>query len=402
MSETVDNTSERELDFPLGRTGCPFDPPPEYRELRTSEPVASAKSGTGENIRLIARHADVRAALADPRISADFRTPGYPGRAALLNTDAPVFARTDPPEHTVHRRLLISDFTVRKVREMRPEIQRIVDAQLDVMAELAPRADLVDVFALPVPSLIICRMLGVPYAEHDFFQSRARIVVDRRSSITDLRIAIGELREYLVELLAIKRDQPGDDILTRLIREQQANGLSDMELAANAVTLLNAGHETTANMIALGVLVLLSHPQALAELKADADLWPNAVDELLRYLSIADTILSRVPKEDIEIGDTVVKSGEGLFALIGSANRDETVFPDPDRFDIHRSTRHHLAFGYGVHACLGHHLARAELEIALETLFRRFPDLRLDAEFDELPFKHDAAVFGVHSLPISW
>jgi pentalenic acid synthase len=215
------------------------------------------------------------------------------------------------------------------------------------------------------------------------------------------------MRSYMLGLLEVKRREPGDDIITRLVKAQSAGArdgreLSDIDLAITAQTVLNAGHETTANMIALGTLYLLEHPSTLATIKADPELWPGAVEELLRFLSIGDLVSPRTATGEVRVGGETIRSGEGMYVLNAAANRDPDAFTDPDTFDIRRTDNHHLAFGYGVHQCLGQHLARAELEIVFSALFDRWPDLRLAAAMDELPFKHDAAIYGLHALGVYW
>ncbi|WIX91749.1 cytochrome P450 [Amycolatopsis sp. DG1A-15b] len=391
--------------FPMPRSGCPFDPPPEYARLREEDPVAGAVLADGMPVWLVTRHADARAALTDPKISGDLRSAGCPvpgGGPAIPPGVRPPFARTDPPEHTLYRKLLLPSFTVKRVKAMRPRIREITGELLDAMAARPGSADLVEALALPLPSLVICDLLGIPYADHEFFQSRAKVVLSRASSPARFHEALRELREYMIGLLAAKRAEPADDILTKLVQAQAEHDIPDEDLATTAQALLNAGHETTANMISLGTVLLLRHPETLAELKADAALWPGAVEELLRYLSIGDLVSPRAAKEDVRIGDRVIRGGEGMFVLTGSANRDPAAFPDPDRFDVRRSARHHLAFGYGVHQCIGQNLARAELEIVLEALFDRFPALRVDTPVADLAYKRDAALFGLHDLRVSW
>jgi pentalenic acid synthase len=389
--------------FPMRRGGCPFDPPPEYARMRGEGPVARAMLGDGQPVWLVTRHADVRAVLTDPRISGDLREPGMPVPGGGNRSPAGVpYPRTEAPDHSFWRRLLLPRFTVRQARRLRPRFQQLVDDTLDAMARLPQPADLVEAFALPIPSLVICDILGVPYEDHAFFQAKARVMMDRHSTPEQLHDTVAAIRAYMTELFELKRAHPADDLLTTLVQAQAEYDIGDDDLARVAQAVLNAGHETTANMIALSVLLLLDNPGTLAELRADAGLWPDAVEEMLRYLSIGDLVSPRTTTGDIPIGDTMMRAGDGLFALIASANRDAAAFPDPDTFDIRRGARHHVAFGYGVHQCLGQNIARIELPIVFETLFRRFPDLRVDKPLAELPYKHDAAIFGLHEIPVRW
>ncbi|MEV7006523.1 cytochrome P450 [Streptosporangium sp. NPDC051022] len=362
------------------------------------------------------RHAEAQQVLGDPRISTDPATPGHPMAAfherPLTEEERRVQARfhvgqfidMDPPEHDVYRRMLIPEFTVRRVREMRPGIQEVTGLLIDDMLKQGSPADLVEAFGLAVPSLVICRLLGVPYADHDFFQSRTREMISSSPAADGSPDAVAEIWEYLDGLIAETERRPGDNLVGRLVTARRETGeLSHDELVGMTFLLLVAGHETTANMIPLGVHTLLRDPAQLAALRADPEGWPDAVEELLRYHSIVDWIVfDRVATEDMEIGGQTVRAGEGMFVLGASANRDPRVFERPDELDLRRGARNHVAFGYGVHQCLGQNLARAELEIAYRTLFERIPTLRIVGEDDELPFKYDGVVFGLGALPVAW
>ncbi|WP_433239765.1 cytochrome P450 [Streptosporangium sp. CA-135522] len=311
----------------------------------------------------------------------------------------------DPPLHDVYRRMLIPEFSVRRIREMRPAIQEIVDRLLDDMLEQGTSADLVETFGLAVPSLVICRLLGVPYADRDFFQSRTRRMVGAAPEAPqDSMNAAMEIWHYLDGLITEAEREPGDNLVGRLVTARRESGeLSHDALVGMTFLLLVAGHETTANMIPLGVLSLLRDPGQLAGLRADPGGWPLAVEELLRFHSIVDWIaFDRVATEDMKIGGQAVRAGEGLFVLGASANRDPRAFERPDELDLRRGARNHVAFGYGVHQCLGQNLARAELEIAYRTLFERIPGMRVVGEVEELPFKYGGPIFGLHALPVAW
>lgn len=391
--------------FPMRRSGCPFDLPPEYATLRSTEPVSRAVLPDGSDVWLVARYTDIQAALTDHRISSDSTIPGSPrpgGSGVDREGRRSSFVRMDPPEHDVYRKLLMPDFTMHKIRALRPRIQRMVDDALDVMQDSEQPADLVQQLALRVPSTLACDLLGVPNSDHHFFQSRALVLLDRTTKLEDARSAVMEMRGYMIGLLEEKRRNPGDDILTKLANAPAELELQDSDLAGAAQSVLNASHEATANMIALGTLVLLENPGTLAELNADPALWPKAVEELLRYLSVADLVSPRIAKEDVEIAGQRIAAGEGLYLLTGSANRDKDLFDNPDTFDIHRSTRGHMAFGYGKHQCLGQNMASAELDIVFQTLFRRFPNLRCAVPIEELSFKHESTLFGVYELPVTW
>jgi 20-oxo-5-O-mycaminosyltylactone 23-monooxygenase/pentalenic acid synthase len=286
---------------------------------------------------------------------------------------------------------------------MRPGIERIVDGLLDRFDTLERPTDLVAELALPMSTLVICELLGVPYEDHEFFQSRSeratRLMGDDES-VT----ALLELRDYLDRLITEKaRAQTSDDgVIGTLVAQGLRTGeLTHADVLDNAVLLLAAGHETSAAMTALSVLTLLQHPQAWRELSADPGLLPGAVEELLRYLTVADG-LRRSAAEDIELDGHTIRAGDGLIFLLASGNRDESVFPSADLFDIHRPARQHVAFGYGPHQCLGQNLARLELEVTLGAVLRRLPGLRLATDVDALRVKEDSAIFGLHELPVTW
>jgi cytochrome P450 len=396
-------------DFPMVRAaGCPFDPPPQVRDVG---PVGRVRIWSGETPWLITRFDEQRAVLADQRFSADATKEGYPHQAAATaeRVKSPNGFRTfvvmDDPEHDQHRKMLTRNFMIKRVEGMRPRVRQIVDELIDDMLAGPRPVDLVSAFALPVPSLVICELLGVPYADHDFFQACSKKMISRDTPSDVAMAATDELRSYLRDLVVEKQKTPTDDLIGRLIAEKLPTGeLTVAQIADMGLLMLVAGHETTANMIGLGTLALLRHPEQLAELRdtGDPKLVENAVEELLRYLSIAHSGRRRVATEDIEVGGQVIRAGEGVILATETANRDDTAFPDPDRLDLHRPARHHLAFGYGVHQCLGQPLARMELQVVYGTLYRRIPTLRLAIPLEDVRFKHEMIVYGVHSLPVTW
>ncbi|MFF0577432.1 cytochrome P450 [Streptosporangium saharense] len=364
------------------------------------------------------RHAEAQQVLSDHhRVSTDPASPGHP--MPLMRTEEPSeeeleirrrfqagqFIDMDPPEHSLYRRMLIPEFTVRRVREMRPAIQEATDLLIDDMIRAGSPTDLVDAFGFSLPSMVTCALLGVPYSDRDFFRARTRKMMDTGVGSSEEGIAAAiEVWYYLDKLITVAEREPGDDLIGRLVTARRETGeLTHDALVGMVFLLLIAGHETTANMIPLGVHALLRHPDQLDALRADPEGWPLAVEELLRYHSIVDWVgFDRVATQDMEVGGQAVRAGEGFFVLGASANRDPRVFDNPDTLDIRRGARNHLAFGYGVHQCLGQNLARAELEIAYRTLFERLPTLRVVGEDDELPFNYDGVVFGTRALPVAW
>ncbi|MFF4415206.1 cytochrome P450 [Streptosporangium sp. NPDC001559] len=402
-------------DFPISRT-CPFSPPDEYERLREQAPLVRARIARGE-VWLVTRHAEAQQVLSDPTVSTDPASPGHPMPA--MRPDDPSeeelkirrrfqagqFIDMDPPEHSLYRRMLIPEFTVRRVKEMRPAIQEATDLLIDDMLKAGSPTDLVDAFGFALPSMVTCTLLGVPYADRDFFRARTRKMMDTGvgSSADGIAAAI-EVWHYLDGLITEAEGEPGDDLIGRLVTARRETGeLTHDALVGMVFLLLIAGHETTANMIPLGVHTLLRHPDQLAALRADPTGWPFAVEELLRYHSIVDWVgFDRVATRDMEIGGQAVRAGEGMFVLGASANRDPRVFDRPDDFDIRRGARNHLAFGYGVHQCLGQNLARAELEIAYRALFDRLPALHVIGDDADLPFNYDGVVFGTRAFPVGW
>ena len=391
--------------FPMQRQ-CPFTPPPEYRKLREESPIARVLLPTGRHAWLVTKHEDVRSVLIDTRFSSDRNHPDFPRLIELMpnrRVFSPSIISMDPPEHGPARRAVVGDFTVRRTRGLQPRIQEIVDDAIDAMLAGPQPADLVQALSLPVPSLVICELLGVPYADHEFFQTRSKLLIARSTSGEVRQQAVEDLQRYLSDLVTSKQQEPTDDLIGRQVLKQRENGTEDHEaLVSLAFLLLIAGHETTANMISLGTIALLQNPGQLAIIANDPSKTPEAVEELLRYFSIADTATGRVAVEDVEVDGVQIKAGEGVFALSYAANRDPEVFNDPDALDLERGARHHVAFGFGPHQCLGQNLARAELQIVFDTLFRRVPNLKLAAPVEELSYKDDAVVYGVQALPVTW
>ena len=387
--------------------GCPFDPPPALRELQAEAPLTRVRLWDGSTPWLITRHADQRTLLADPRISADSTNPDFPYLSAsqkLRGLQTRSFVAIDDPEHRRQRRMVTAAFAIKRVEAWRPAIQGIVDGLIDQMLAGPTPVDLVQAFALPVPSLVICALLGVPYDDHEFFQANTRVLVSRTSPPEQASAAAHRLHDYLDRVVGEKLAHPGDDLLSELAGRVTSGDLTRFQAAAIGRLLLLAGHETTANMIALGTLALLQHPDQLAELRAtdDPEVIAAAVEELLRYLTIAHTGRRRVAVEDIQLAGQTIRAGEGLILATSAANRDEAVFADPDRLDLHRDARRHQAFGFGVHQCLGQPLARLELQVVYGTLFRRIPTLRLGVDLDQIHFKDDSEVYGVRELPVTW
>jgi cytochrome P450 len=384
-----------------------MDPPPQLTELREEQPVARVTLWDGSRPWVVTRHADVRTALRDPRLSSDVRRDGFPflsaAQAEAIGEALLTFVRMDPPEHTRHRRMLTHEFIVKRMEGMRPEVDSAVESLLDTMMVAGSSADLMDAFAMPLPTVVICQMLGVPYEDHGYFQEHSQTIQDTTATPEGVQAALGELASYLDRLATAKTEEPGDDLISRLVADQEVTGkLSRYEVIGMGLTLLIAGHETTANQIGLRVLSLLRNPDQWEKLRANPDLVPSAVEELLRHQSIIPTGVQRIAREDLEIGGITIKAGEGVLLQVATANRDPRAFEDPDRIDIERNSRQHMAFGFGVHQCLGKPLARIELQSALAGILRRLPDLKVVKPLEELDFRHGGNIYGLFSLPVEW
>ncbi|MGW4484651.1 cytochrome P450 [Amycolatopsis sp. NPDC004368] len=393
--------------LPMERDAGPFDPPRDISRLRDARPVSPMLFPDGHEGWLVTGYDEVRQLLADTRFSSrqdlgvmhvPYETPGMPVATEPSPQVPGLFIAMDPPDHTRLRRKLTGAFTVRRMKQLEDHIAEVVERQLDAMAQQGPTVDLVKEFALPVPSLVICELLGVPYEDRAEFQANSAKFLVKEQELEEKMAAYGALTTYLGGLVAGKRAEPGEDILSDLARQDD---LSIEELTGIAFLLLLAGHETTANMLALGTFALLEHPDQLAELRADPELLPGAVEELMRYLSVVD-INFRYATEDLELGGETIPAGSTVVVSTLAANRDPRKFENADALDIRRGARGQLGFGHGVHQCLGQQLARIEMRAGFAALFRRFPTLELAVPAGEVPLRTDMNIYGVHSLPVTW
>ncbi|MFI6776983.1 cytochrome P450 [Nocardia sp. NPDC050412] len=393
--------------LPMERNAGPFAPPREITRLREVRPVSPMLFPDGHEGWLVTGYDAVRKLMADTRFSSrqdigivhvPYETPGMPAATEPSPQIPGLFIAMDPPDHTRLRRKLTGAFTVKRMKQLEEHIIEITERQLDEMARLTPPVDLVKAFALPVPSLVICELLGVPYADRETFQVNSAQFLVKDQTLEEKMAAFGAMNTYLAELVTRKRAEPGDDLLSDLARHDD---LSIEELVGIAFLLLLAGHETTANMLALGTFALLEHPDQLAELRADPDLVPDAVEELMRYLSVAD-IFYRYATDDIELGGETIGKGSTVVVSLLAANRDPQRFDEPDTLDVHRKARGLVSFGHGIHQCLGQQLARIEMRAGFAGLLRRFPTLALAIPADEVKLRTDMNIYGVHELPVTW
>jgi cytochrome P450 len=415
MSETLTSTgasgTEAEIPaYPMDRNaGCPFAPPPDVMALAEERPLSRVRIWDGSTPWLITGYEQVRELFSDSRVSVDDRVPGFPhwneGMLSTVHKRPRSVFTADGEEHTRFRRMLSKPFTFRRVENLRPTIQQITDDHIDTMLAGPQPADIVAGIALPVPSLVISQMLGVPYEDAEMFQHHANVGLARFAAAEDTMKGAMSLHKYLAQLVETKMENPAEDAVSDLAERVKAGELSVKEAAQLGTGLLIAGHETTANMIGLGVLALLENPDQATVIR-DAEepkILANAVEELLRYLSIIQNGQRRVALEDIQIAGETIRANEGIIIDLAPANWDAQAFTEPDRLYVHRSgADRNVAFGYGRHQCVGQQLARAELQIVFQTLLRRIPTMALAVPIEEVPFKHDRLAYGVYELPVTW
>ena len=382
---------------------CPLHPPAEFVNWR-EEPGLRRAMYHGQPAWIVSRYQDIRAALTDPRLSAETIPDSIKPSSAADNNVPVIFARIDDPEHHRLRRMLTGNFTFRRCESMRPQIQELVDHFLGEMITTGPPADIVRDFGLPVPSLVIALLLGVPPEDLPLFQHHTTVGLDTRSSEEEKAHGFGAMYTYIQQLVYRKEREPTDDLISRLATEYIATGQLDHETAAmTGVIMMQAGHETTANMISLGTVALLQHPDIFKRLGQTDDLAviANIVEELMRYLTIVHSQVDRVAIEELTIGGQLIRAGDWVLMNLPAANWDTEFVDNPDALDAERNTRGHLAFGYGVHQCIGANLARVEMQVAFATLARRLPGLKLAVSPGELRFK-EADIYGMKELPVTW
>ncbi|MFI8849930.1 cytochrome P450 [Streptomyces sp. 891-h] len=387
--------------FPLPRESL-LEPPSMLARWRQEHPVHRVALPGNRHAWLVTRYADARAVLADPRFSSRSERPGFPTVQADPILSVPgAFLDYDPPEHGRLRRMLTKDFTPKRVAALRPAVERITGGILDELCAHGQPADLVEGFALPLPVAVICEVLGVPFEDRCLFQEWGRLIGSLTASSDEVNTAITEIDAYLRELLAAKGADPQDDMLSRLVAGVRAGGTTQDEAVGMTMMLLVAGHDPASKALALAVVHLLDQPDERRGLLADPDRLPALVEELLRYLSPFHTAF-RQATEDVTVGEVTVRAGEGVLVSYLAADHDPEAFAEPGRLCPGRERRHHLAFGYGVHQCLGQHLARLELTVALRELFRRLPGLRLAEPVAALGFAERGVADGPAAVPVTW
>ncbi|WKX16107.2 cytochrome P450 [Streptomyces sp. NL15-2K] len=371
--------------------------------LRQENPISPLLYPDGTQGWLITRHATAKAVLADPRFSSRMELRNSATRRMLSEEPEPaepgLFIGMDPPQHTHYRKLLTGQFSTRRMNQLRSRVEQIVAAQVDELERTGPPVDLVQNFTAPVPSLMISEILGVPYKDRAVFQYNMAALLSLTVSTEEMLAARHTLRDFVKTLVAAKRAEPTDDILGGLAGNANLN---DDELTGICFLLLAAGFESTAQMLGLGTFALLTHPDQLATLRENPDLIDNAVEELLRYLTVVQFGLNRTALEDVDLNGTPIRAGQTITISLTAANRDPNRFPSPDRLDITRAPGGHLSFGHGPHLCLGQQLARMEMRAGYQALLDRFPTLRLAVPPEEVPTDDAKQLYGVGQLLVTW
>jgi cytochrome P450 len=383
--------------MPLKREG--LDPIPALAEKRENEPVTKLPIPFGVNVWLVTGYEEAKTVLGNAKsYSNDFSNlVGEHGASASHSPGGLGFA--DPPEHTRLRKLLTPEFTMRRLSRLTPGIKAIIDKQLDEMAAAEGPVDLVEHFALPIPSLVICELLGVPYDDRDDFQRLSMARFDLFGGATASLGAISESLAYLTEVVKKQREDPGDGLLGMIIKEH-GDEVSDQELAGLADGVLTGGFETTASMLALGALVLLQDQDAFKLVHDDDTAVHGFVEEVLRYLTVVQVAFPRFARADVEVGGVQIAKGDVVIVSLSGADRDPILGPGLEQADPHRAPTSHLAFGHGVHRCIGAELARMELRAAYPALLRRFPNIRLAGAAEDLVYRKVSIVYGVEALPV--
>lgn len=390
----------------LGALGERFtrDPHPVYADLRARGPVHRVRIPEGTPAWLVVGYEEGRAALADQRLSKNW-SGASPALGLTKVASGTSMLSTDAPVHTRLRKLVAREFTPRRMQQLVPRVRRMTDELLDTMLALPGRGtDLVESLAFPLPMSVICELLGVPFLDRRAFRAWSNTAVSSIDAAAR-RAATADMSGYLAGLLDEKRNRPGDDLMSALIHtaDEEGDRLSAEELMGMAWLLLVAGHETTVNLISNGVLALLTHPEQLEALRADPGLMDNAVEEMLRYAGPIETSTYRFTIGPYDIGGTVIPGGGELILIAtADAGRDPDRYPEADRFDITRDARGHLAFGHGIHYCLGAPLARIEAAVAVGSLLERCPELALDADPDALTWRTGMLIRGPEGLPVRW
>lgn len=384
-----------------------LDPVPAMAKMRAEQPVTRMELPIGPPVWLVTNYADARTVLGDSkRVSNDFsKLTSSDDLEFLAALNPGGLGFTDPPDHTRLRRMLTPEFTMRRLRRLTPRIDAIINQQLDAMEKTKQQTgepvDLVDLFAVPIPSLVISELLGVPNPDRADFQRLSESRFDLLGDLQGCLAAIQDTLDYLSGLVAEQRKNPDENLLGMLVREHGDN-ITDEELAGLADGILIGGHETTASMLALGALHLMTNSEQFGMIRDSDEHVSDIVDELLRFLTVVQVAFPRFVLEDMELGGQSIKAGDVVLVSLSSANRDEALGGDMDSVNPFREMPSHFAFGYGLHRCVGAELGRMELRMAYPALLRRFPQLQLAVPFEDLKFRELSMVYGVDKLPVTW
>ncbi|MBD0021725.1 cytochrome P450 [Gordonia pseudamarae] len=410
MTETVTEVhNDTAPYFPMERDmRCPFAPPEGTRVLREQNPVSRVEIWDGTEPWLITGLAELKSLLKDPRISVDESKEGFPhwneGMKANVAMRPKSVFNSDGKQHSHFRRMMTKAFTPKRVNALRPFLQETTDKLITDMLSGPKPADLVESLALPLPSIVISQMLGIGYEHHGFFQENAVKSVDRYATPEQNMEAFAAMFMFMYELVEKKMAEPTDDVIGDFAIRARDGEIDAAEAAQMGLGLLIAGHETSANMISLGVLALLQNPEQLAIIKEteDEDVIANAVEELMRYLGIIHNGQRRIATDDIEISGQTIKAGDGVIVELASSNWDPRAFENPEKLDLRRNVVQHTGFGFGPHQCIGMMLARAELQIVFKSIFRHAPNLAVACPIEDIEFKSDRLAYGVYTLPVTW
>ncbi len=388
--------------FPVPRE-CPFKPPEIYQQWRETCPVTKVALPNGSNAWVLTRNEDIRRVLGSDKVTTNPAKTKLRAGVVMPPGEDTNLLYLDNPKHGHYRKMLVKEFTPKHIQAMRPGIESIVNQCIDDLLSQGSPANFVSTFCLPIPSMVICQLLGVPYSRHEYFEELAAKLTDIDTTPTEYESVLTELTSYMDQVVTEKTKDPTDDLLGRLVQSRvYAGELSHEQLVGFAMLLLIAGYETTANQISMGVLNLLTDSDLLREVQQDPEMWSSVIEEMLRIDSISDKVPVRTAVDDIEIADQTIAAGDGVIALLGAGNHDPAIFENPGTFDPDRNNRASVAFGFGMHTCVGQNLARAELDVAFRLLFERIPTLQLHTPLDQVSFKQGQIVFGPTEFQVSW
>jgi pentalenic acid synthase len=389
--------------FPVPRDRL-FAMPSVYPRWREQCPVRRVAIRDGKRAWAVTRYDDVREVLNNDHLSANRRDPRFPNLRAgvvTLSSDSNLL-HMNPPDHTRYRKMLLPEFTGRRVKALRPTIEQYANDAIDRLLASAKPSDFYEAVALPIPSMTICLLLGVDYREHATFEQLTKRLLKMTTSLADFHASVDKATEFMRGEVDAQAKNPGDGIIARLLERERAGEISHEQVVGFSMLILIGGHEATAKAITLGVISLLNEPDKATAIRNDPSLVSGAVEEALRIHSITDLTAPKLATEDITVGGCPIRAGDGIFPLIGSANHDPDVFPDPETFDPNRDFKGHLTFGAGPHVCIGQNFARVEMEAVFSAVLNRAPTLRLAVPVDQLELDREAIAWGVKALPVTW